>query len=98
MDCWGGIAIITFSICYSLGWATELPVLVRLNYLEEAQRPASSDPQYWDAWVATKNDEFKTDWWAVAERWQSTGQTDSFEDTEQVMNSDFEKDGVEPPF
>lgn len=49
-----------------LGWASELPILVRMNYLDEKYRPRSNDPQYWGTWI----DSDKTvDWKAISEEW-----------------------------
>lgn len=50
-----------------LGWASELPVMVRMNYLKETHRPKSDDPDYWAAWTEKA---YKVDWELVAENWQ----------------------------
>ena len=34
-----------------LGWASELPVLVRMNDLPKSQQPRSDDPEFWSVWV-----------------------------------------------
>ncbi len=34
-----------------LGWASEIPVQVQMNYLEDGHRPKSDDPDFWDAWT-----------------------------------------------
>jgi len=57
-----------------LGWASELPVLVKVRDLPESQRPRSEDPDFWDVWTG-KNEKGETvtreiDWKAVAEDWQ----------------------------
>jgi hypothetical protein len=57
-----------------LGWASELPVLVKMHDLPESQRPRSDDPDYWDVWTG-KNEKGepvtrKVDWKTVAEAWQ----------------------------
>ena len=49
-----------------LGWASELPVLVRMKYLKEEYRPKSDDPQYWSSWTDEKLD---IDWKSVADNW-----------------------------
>lgn len=56
-----------------LGWASELPVLVRMNYLKEGNRPKSDDPDYWDVWTA---DERTVDWKVIADDWQEVCQED----------------------
>jgi len=57
-----------------LGWASELPVLVKMHDLPETQRPRSDDPDFWDVWTG-KNEKGepvtrKIDWKTVAEAWQ----------------------------
>ena len=54
-----------------LGWATELPVLVRMNELPVAHQPRSDDPEFWKVWV--KKSKRKIDWQAIAADWQRTG-------------------------
>lgn len=34
-----------------LGWASELPVLVKMNDLPKSQQPRSDDPEYWEVWA-----------------------------------------------
>lgn len=51
-----------------LGWATDLPVLVKMRNLPKPQRPQSSDPDYWDVW--TKETTREIDWKEIAEAWQ----------------------------
>lgn len=52
-----------------LGWATELPVLVKMRTLPKSQRPQSEDPDYWDVWTGAKDR--KIDWKTVADDWQN---------------------------
>lgn len=52
-----------------LGWASELPVMVKMRTLPEVQRPQSYDPDYWDVWTGTK--ERKIDWKNIANEWQN---------------------------
>ena len=51
-----------------LGWASELPVMVQMNFLKEEYRPQSDDPDYWDAW--TRSDRSVT-WQVIASDWQN---------------------------
>ncbi|TDA65874.1 MAG: ATP-binding protein [Clostridia bacterium] len=58
-----------------LGWASELPVLVKMNDLPESQRPRSDDPDFWDVWIG-RNEEGQpvsrdTDWARIAKDWQA---------------------------
>jgi len=60
-----------------LGWASELPVLVRMNELAVSKRPLSEDPDYWNVWIG-KNDEGsnidrQVDWAPIVEEWQKGG-------------------------
>jgi len=56
-----------------LGWASELPVLVRMNDLPEEQRPRSDDPDFWDVWTGKETRD--VDWMRIADDWQ--GRTDN---------------------
>ncbi|MBU4444335.1 DUF87 domain-containing protein [bacterium] len=51
-----------------LGWASELPVLVRMNHLPKDQQPQSDDPDFWDVW--TGGSERSIDWKKIADDWQ----------------------------
>ena len=62
-----------------LGWASELPVLVRMNDLPESQRPRSEDPDFWGVWIG-KGEKGKTiqrdvNWKPIVEDWQSMTHT-----------------------
>ena len=61
-----------------LGWASELPLLVRMEDLAEAHRPQSDDPDFWDVWTGLDGDgqqvSRETGWKRVAEDWQGEGQ------------------------
>jgi hypothetical protein len=66
-----------------LGWASELPVLVKMHDLPESQRPRSDDPDFWDVWTG-KNEKGETvtreiDWKTLAEAWQQ-GSTERSEE------------------
>lgn len=50
-----------------LGWASELPVMVRMNYLKEEHRPKSDDPDYWKVWTEGNR---MADWNVIADDWQ----------------------------
>ncbi|MFC1502478.1 ATP-binding protein [bacterium] len=72
-----------------LGWASELPVLVRMNYLPKEQQPQSDDPDFWNVWIGTDADGKavvrEADWKCIADDWQGiTDQSeneDSHDDT-----------------
>jgi DNA helicase HerA-like ATPase len=57
-----------------LGWASELPVMVRMNDLSDAERPHSEDPDFWDVWSGKDNNDNdvirKIDWAKIVEDWQ----------------------------
>jgi len=59
-----------------LGWASELPVLVRMNDLPKAQQPQSDDPDFWDVWIG--KEERQIDWKKVADDWQGIADTGEF--------------------
>ncbi|MBO6812112.1 MULTISPECIES: ATP-binding protein [Marinobacter] len=60
-----------------LGWASELPVLVRMRELSLANRPHSDDPDYWNVW--SRRDENgdqvnrAVDWRPIVDEWQKGG-------------------------
>ncbi len=52
-----------------LGWAAELPILVRMNDLRKEEQPYSSDPAFcWDVWI--NKEERTVDWKQIADDWQ----------------------------
>ena len=52
-----------------LGWASELPVMVKMRTLRDQQRPQSNDPDYWDVWTGAKEREIN--WNNIADEWQN---------------------------
>lgn len=64
-----------------LGWASELPVLVKMNSLPKDQRPKSDDPDFWAVWSGEgleedghgQKMERSVDWQEIATDWQQTG-------------------------
>lgn len=50
-----------------MGWATPLPALLEMRELEEAHRPRSEDPDFWDVW--TGREDRAVDWPKVIESW-----------------------------
>lgn len=57
-----------------LGWASELPLLVKMNDLPKSQQPHSDDPDFWNVWtgkdVEGKPVERNADWKPVVADWQ----------------------------
>lgn len=51
-----------------LGWASELPVLVRMNDLPKIQQPQSDDPDFWKVWTGEETRD--VDWEEIARIWQ----------------------------
>lgn len=68
-----------------LGWASELPVLVKMNSLRAEHRPKSDDPDFWSVWSGEA--ERSVDWQTIASDWQQiqTNQTD--EDIEDLLGN-----------
>ena len=50
-----------------LGWASELPVLVKMNDLPVDQQPRSDDPEFWQVWTGEK--ERRIEWDRITEDW-----------------------------
>ncbi|MGB4371611.1 MAG: DUF87 domain-containing protein, partial [Dethiobacteria bacterium] len=61
-----------------LGWASELPVLVRMNDLPEEQRPQSDDPDFWKVW--TGEAERDVDWKQISDDWQRLSESETEKD------------------
>jgi hypothetical protein len=57
-----------------MGWASELPVLVQMNYLKEEHRPKSNDPDFWDVWTCKSDGQ--VNWNEISKDWQQYGQLD----------------------
>ncbi len=57
-----------------LGWASELPVLVKMDDLPKTQQPHSDDPDFWSMWIGedAKGNvvERNVDWKPIADDWQ----------------------------
>ncbi len=57
-----------------LGWASELPLLVKMNDLPKSQQPHSDDPDFWNVWtgkdVEGKLVERNANWQPVVADWQ----------------------------
>jgi len=57
-----------------LGWASELPVMVRMRDLSDAERPHSDDPDFWDVWSGEDEDFQEVtrniDWKKIVDDWQ----------------------------
>lgn len=54
-----------------LGWASELPVLVRMKELTEEQRPQSDDPDFWNVWSNSTTEPREVNWQPIVEEWQN---------------------------
>ena len=52
-----------------LGWASELPVMIKMRTLPKNQCPQSDDPDYWDVW--TRKVERDIDWTKISNDWQN---------------------------
>jgi hypothetical protein len=63
-----------------LGWASELPVMVEMNYLQKEHRPQSNDPDYWETWTTKGDKERIANWKEIADNWQqiNIAQTEPF--------------------
>jgi Helicase HerA, central domain len=69
-----------------LGWASELPVLVKMNDLPKSQQPRSDDPEFWGVWVGKdeKGEPISrsADWKQVAQDWQAGPAVENGDDGE----------------
>lgn len=57
-----------------LGWASELPILVKMNDLPKAHQPHSDDPDFWNVWTRQSTDGQpvvrNANWKEIADDWQ----------------------------
>ncbi len=51
-----------------LGWAVEIPVLVKMNDLPKEQQPRSDDPEFWNVWTGIEMRDLN--WEPIADEWQ----------------------------
>lgn len=69
-----------------LGWASELPVLVKMNDLPKSQQPRSDDPEFWGVWIGKDEDgkavSRATDWHRIAADWQAGAAADGESDVD----------------
>lgn len=56
-----------------LGWASELPVMVKMNYLNEQFRPKSDDPEYWTTWTKSSR---TVNWNEISREWLDYSNTE----------------------
>jgi len=58
-----------------LGWASELPILVKMNDLPVEHRPRSEDPHFWEVW--TGGEPRPIHWQDLADDWQEKRPADA---------------------
>ena len=73
-----------------LGWASELPVLVKINDLPKEQQPRSDDPEFWKVW--TGEEKRNINWGAIARDWQGRTQ----HSVEDIVDKETEGPGTPP--
>ena len=61
-----------------LGWASELPILVRMQDLPRAHQPRSEDPDFWGVWTGVDEKgqpvQRTIDWKQLAADWQGSSE------------------------
>lgn len=76
-----------------LGWASELPILMKVRSLPFENRPHSEDPDYWNVWTRKneKGGEVKreVDWKKIANNWQEIDDDDD-DDSNDVLEDEFQ--------
>lgn len=78
-----------------MGWASELPLLVRMNNLPKEQQPQSDDPDFWDVW--TGEESRPVDWKKIAADWQEKNDSGS-KSIPAADNSTISDDQIDDPF
>ncbi len=75
-----------------LGWASELPILMKVRDLPKEQRPQSEDPDFWDVWTRkNKNSDTVTrevNWKEISDDWQENQNNYDEENIEQSKIED----------
>lgn len=75
-----------------LGWASELPVLLKMNHLPKAHQPRSDDPEFWGVWIGEDEEgaavERPVNWDAVAREWQGGPSVERAAEAEEGMNDE----------
>lgn len=75
-----------------LGWASELPVLVKMNDLPKSQQPRSDDPDFWNVWTGKDEKdnpvERKTNWQDIADDWQQKTSSDTSTEKEEYKDEE----------
>ena len=60
-----------------LGWASELPVLVKIDDPPKMHQPHSDDPDFWNVWIGEDAEgnavERKAEWQPIVDDWQGRG-------------------------
>ena len=81
-----------------LGWASELPVLVKMNDLPRSQQPRSEDPEFWKVW--TREEIREINWDAVVQEWTGLAKTETENQagTEELEYSEVEEDEDDLPW
>lgn len=73
-----------------LGWASELPVLVKMNSLRADHRPKSDDPDFWSVWSGESVRD--VDWKAIASDWQQIQTSGTDDDIDDLLETPREDD------
>ncbi|MEJ1360564.1 MAG: DUF87 domain-containing protein [Candidatus Sedimenticola sp. (ex Thyasira tokunagai)] len=60
--------------CILLGIASKVPALIEVKHLEDDQRPASDDPDFWSVW--TNEESRPIDWEKITSDWIGEGSDD----------------------
>ena len=68
-----------------LGWASEIPVLVKMNNLPKEHQPRSDDPEFWKVWTGEAQRDI--DWDAIANDWQGMTRDNGEEKVDQGIKS-----------
>lgn len=82
-----------------MGWASELPVLLKMNDLPLTQQPHSDDPDFWDVWtrrdIRGKHVERRANWKLIANDWQGHSEDDLLVERLRGMTAESRKQKIE---
>ena len=75
-----------------LGWASELPTMVRVNDLAEKQRPQSEDPDFWNVWIGEDDEgndiKREVNWKEIADDWQKVSEKKENTESDNTENKE----------
>jgi DNA helicase HerA-like ATPase len=81
-----------------LGWASELPVMVKMDDLPKSQQPHSDDPDFWNVWTGRDLEDQevqrRANWGPISDDWQGKASGQSELDLNESASPTAEDDDI----